>query len=328
MEITLLGTSSGTPTKSRNVSGAIVSSLESKKWYLVDCGEGTQHQVLHTRYSLSNLQAIFISHVHGDHCYGLPGLLASAAMSGRLNPLKIVCPGGVKKFMEVMVKETQMKLPYEVKFIDIESITSSLKIEKIKIDIIRLSHRVPSFGFKFSGFFKRKRQLDIEKLIAENIPKGELWGRVQSEKVVVLSDGRKIESDNFLMAEEKSKKVIICGDNDKPELLMPHMTDVDLVVHESTYTKDIALKVGSNPQHSYAALVASFAKKVGLRNLILTHFSPRYADDIGGSVSILDIESEARSIYDGNLFLAKDLDCYRMDRNGMVELKKPHSKVS
>jgi ribonuclease Z len=93
MEFTFLGTSSGTPTKSRNVSGLALSAKMSKPWYLVDCGEGTQHQILRTRYYLNNLKVIFITHIHGDHCYGLPGILAGASMAGRTAPLTIIGVG-------------------------------------------------------------------------------------------------------------------------------------------------------------------------------------------------------------------------------------------
>jgi len=112
MEITLLGTSSGTPTKTRNVSGTAIRKANSKSWYLVDCGEGTQHQILRTNLSLNHLQTIFITHIHGDHCYGLPGLLASAALSGRTVPLTIVGPRAINDFFTAIQKTTQLRLSY------------------------------------------------------------------------------------------------------------------------------------------------------------------------------------------------------------------------
>ena len=123
MEVIFLGTSSGVPTKHRNVTAIAVKMLKSKSWYLVDCGEGTQHQILHTNLSLNNLQAIFITHVHGDHCYGLPGLLASAAMSGRTNSLTIIGPGNIREFIENTQKTTQMRLSFNINFIDVEKVS-------------------------------------------------------------------------------------------------------------------------------------------------------------------------------------------------------------
>lgn len=318
MEITFLGTSSGIPTKSRNVSGAAIGLRGSKKWCLVDCGEGTQHQILHTRYSLNNLQAIFITHVHGDHCYGLPGLLASAAMAGRVESLKVICPKGVEHFMQAIIDATQLHFSYDVEFIDVASVgstsvDSTVILEGVTVDIIALSHRVDSFGFRFTDTLNAKKKLNTKKLIEANIPKGEMWGRIQKGENVLLNDGRQVVSADFLLASEPPQKIIICGDNDSPELLKPYMDGVSLVVHESTYTEDIAVKVGLGPQHSYAKRVAKFAQDVALKNLILTHFSPRYSEAPHRSPNMLDIEREAKSVYSGNLFLAKDFDCYQLD---------------
>ena len=322
MEVTLFGTSSGTPTKHRNVSAAAVSSLGAKSWFLVDCGEATQHQILHARYSLIHLQAIFISHVHGDHCYGLPGLLASASMLGRTSPLKIICPEGIRKCIEVIVAETEMRLSYPLEFIDIANLHSPLIFNNIEVDVITLSHRTPSFGFRFSFNLQAQFKLNTEKLMAENIPKGQVWGRLQKGEVLTLEDGRKLQGKDYLTPVEVANKLIICGDNDSPQLLKPYMPGVSLLVHEATYTEDIALKVGPGPQHSYAKQVASFAQQVDLPNLVLTHFSPRYTDSPERSPNIFDIEHEAKAVYSGNLFLAKDLDCYQVDNRGEVSLQR------
>lgn len=322
MEITFLGTSSGTPTKSRNVSGAAVGLRSTKKWFLVDCGEATQHQILHTRYSLNSLQAIFITHVHGDHCYGLPGLLASAAMAGRTEPLKVICPKGVEHFMQAIIEATQLHFSYSVEFIDSANIDSTIIIDGMAIDIIALSHRVDSFGFRFTDIVSGNKKLNTKKLIDENIPKGDVWGRIQKGDNITLDDGRRIISTDFLMESEPPQSIIICGDNDSPELLKPYMTGVSLVVHESTYTEDVAAKVGPGPQHSYAKRVAQFAQDVALKNLILTHFSPRYSEASERSPSMLDIEREAKSVYSGNLFLAKDFDCYQLDSKEKLSLER------
>lgn len=318
MEFTFLGTSSGTPTKSRNVSGVAVGLRDAKKWCLVDCGEGTQHQLLRTRYSLNNLQAIFISHVHGDHCFGLPGLLASAGMAGRTDSLKIVCPNGVINFMAAIVSETQTHFPYPIEFIDIETIGSTAEFDGMSVDVIALSHRVPSFGFRFESASKVQKKLNTKKLLEENIPKGELWGRIQKGENISLDDGSLVIGRDFLLDSEPPIKIIICGDNDSPELLEPYMSGVSVVVHEATYTEDIAIKVGKGPMHSYAKLVAQFAQRVALKNLILTHFSPRYIEGVERSPNISDIENEAKSAYRGHVYLANDFDCYQVSSKGEV----------
>ena len=110
MEITFLGTSSGVPTKNRNVSGLAIKKQDSKSWFLVDCGEGTQQQLLQTKLSLKYLTAICITHVHGDHCYGMPGLLATTAMSGRTEPITIIAPEGIITHIGYFLKKPVLAL--------------------------------------------------------------------------------------------------------------------------------------------------------------------------------------------------------------------------
>ena len=120
-----LGTSSGTPTKQRNVSAIAIKKANAKSWHLIDCGEGTQHQILHTHLSLNTLSSISITHIHGDHCYGLPGLLASAAMAGRTDPLLIIAPQGIQRFIETTCQLTELQLPYKINFLAVETMHQS-----------------------------------------------------------------------------------------------------------------------------------------------------------------------------------------------------------
>jgi ribonuclease Z len=174
MNLIFLGTSSGVPTKSRNVSGVALRESKGRGWYLVDCGEGTQHQLLHTPLSVNDLKALFITHVHGDHCYGLPGLLASAGMNGRKKPLKIVAPKGIKEWLLATQLNTELYLPYDFEFIETEGL-SDLAFNDMNISTVKLSHRVPSFAYVFTEK-DSERALDIDKLIQDGIPKGPIWG--------------------------------------------------------------------------------------------------------------------------------------------------------
>ncbi|WP_020408007.1 ribonuclease Z [Hahella ganghwensis] len=322
MEIIFLGTSSGTPTKRRNVSGAAIRKANAKAWYLVDCGEGTQHRLLETNLTLKNLQAICITHIHGDHCYGLPGLLASMAMQGRTEPVSLIGPKQVHDFIEGVIKSTELWLNFEIRFLDVEEqLSEGLQGVDLNIDAVRLSHRVPSFAYVFTEQASA-RKLDVDKLKSAGIPSGPIWGKIQSESRVLLQDGREIESDDFLLPPDRARRIIIAGDNDTPELLVPVITDVDVLVHEATYTQDQLERIGPGPQHSSAKRVAEFAESHQLPNLVLTHFSPRYDAGSTSGQSLSDIENEANAVYSGHLFLANDLECYNLKKNGVLSKKE------
>ena len=317
MEITFLGTSSGVPTKNRNVSGLAIKKQDSKSWFLVDCGEGTQHQLLHTKLSFKSLTAICITHVHGDHCYGLPGLLATTAMSGRTEPLTIIAPKGIEDFVRSTFALTDTHLSYEINFVAVEDINQPNLFDEFEITSIELSHRVPSFAFNFTEI-NRDKKLDTVKLEKLGIERGPLWGQLQKGESITLNNGKMVDPKDCYLEDIKPRAVIIGGDNDTPSLLEKYARRASLLVHESTYTDAISKKVGPGPQHSSAKSVAQFAESSQLGNLILTHFSARYQQDSEKPDSISEIENEARKHYSGNLFIAEDLNVFRLDKQGYL----------
>jgi ribonuclease Z len=316
MEILFLGTSSGTPTKARNVSGVALRLLASRQWHLVDCGEGTQHQILHTNLSLMQLGAIFITHIHGDHCYGLPGLLASAGMLNRAEPLYLIGPTPIRDFVQGVLDATQLQLPYPVEFIAVEDI-AALSLPDFQVQATPLSHRVPSYAYSFAEK-NVDAKLDTGKLDKEGIPRGPDWGHLQQGKNIDLPDGRSICASNYLLPSRKPRKIVIAGDNDTPGLLAEEARTADVLVHEATYTDEGLRKVGPAPQHSSAKIVAEFANEARINNLVLTHFSPRYQETASKGLLLSDLEAEARTAYRGTLFLAKDFDRYHLDRQGVL----------
>ncbi len=312
MNLLFLGTSAGVPTKTRNVSGVALRESQGKGWYLIDCGEGTQHQVLHTKLSLNSLRAILITHVHGDHCYGLPGLLASAAMNGRTEPLTIVAPAGVKAWLDATFEATQVCLPFALAFIDSDELPT-VEFERIAVTTSRLSHRAPSYAYGLTET-KVDAALNIEKLTLKGIPRGPLWGQLKQGFDVEFG-GERLKSRDFLISKHKPRKVVIAGDNDQPDLLSEACAGAQVLVHEATYTEAMAEKAG-DVGHSYAKQVAAFAESVALPNLVLTHFSPRYQPNPHASPSIEDIRKEAQRVYLGSLYLARDFGEYSLDKAG------------
>ncbi|WP_273203091.1 ribonuclease Z [Marinobacter subterrani] len=317
MEFTFLGTSAGTPTKSRNVTGLALSHGGPKHWYLIDCGEGTQHQLLRTHHSVMQLQAIFITHIHGDHTFGLPGLLTSASMLGRTAPLYLVAPRPVKTFVEAAIGNSDSSLSFELRFVDSEAEGFHWEDDAFSVSTVPLSHRVSCRAFVFTER-NLERQLLQDRLDADGIEAGPAWGRLQQGHDVVLQDGRLARCDDYTGIARKPRKVIVAGDNDQPDLLLGASTDAQVVIHEATYTQEVSDRVGPWPQHSSAAQVARFAEAAGVPNLVLTHFSSRYQLNPDAYPHIGEIESEARSIYRGNLYLARDFASYDLGKDGFL----------
>ncbi len=323
MELIFLGTSAGSPTKRRNVSACALRKFGAKRWYLVDCGEGTQHQILHTKLSIMHLEAIFITHIHGDHCYGLPGLLASAMMSGRTEALSIVAPQAIQRFIEAVLETTELPLSFEIHFQSLESLDKTLKFRHFKVQKISLSHRVASVAYHFceTGIGLR---LDVEKLNADKIASGPHWNLLQKGLDVEV-EGQNLRSSDYTFVAHAPRKVIIGGDNDSPQLLAPFCEGLDVLVHEATYSQQMSDKIGPAPQHCSAKALAEFAQQQQLGNLIMTHFSPRYQYPPSKGLLITELEDEAKSYYSGQLHLANDFDNFRLTSNGELKLLIPSS---
>jgi ribonuclease Z len=317
MKFTFLGTSAGVPTKQRNVTGLALGLEHSKDWCLVDCGEGTQQQLLHTTYSLSTLAAIFITHVHGDHCYGLPGVLASAGMSGRTAPLKVIAPKPLQEFIEVMLRTTDCYIPYELVFIATEDINEPIEVAGFAVEPFALSHRVPCHAWRFTEL-NMERKLDTHKLQRDGIPRGPLWGELKSGQSITLENGQQIEIEDYYLPQRKPRQCIVAGDNDQPELLVTATKGIDLLIHEATYTQAVSDKVGPAPMHSSAKQLAIFAEQGHVPNLIMTHFSARYGGNGKNSVEQLRIEAEAH--YSGEVYLAEDFASYQLKVGGELKV--------
>ncbi|MEH6668587.1 MAG: ribonuclease Z [Psychrobacter sp.] len=355
LKLTFLGTSAGVPTKQRNVTALAIECLnphtsgvqqgsrqqnnqskKSRPWVLIDCGEGTQQQLLRTKLSLHQLAAICITHVHGDHCYGLPGLLASAAMSGRREPLTLIAPKAIATLLDAITATTELYLPFALNFIAIEEVlaeqgdTNKVNIslsdqQQLDIDITLLSHRVASHAFGITQTISR-RTLNTDKLVADGIPASALWGKLQQGEDVTTEGNRQLRSVDYVDNEIQRTRVVVAGDNDAPNLLSKAVINADLLVHEATYTHEVMMAIQArnpdyDPMHSSAHVVGTFAQKMNLKNIILTHFSARYQNfdnPDSETPNMAYIRLDAQSVYQGNLWLAADFDQYMVD--GAVEL--------
>lgn len=312
-KLTFLGTSSGVPTKNRNVTALALQTALNRDWWLIDCGEGTQHRLQHIALTVHDLAGICITHVHGDHSYGLPGFLASAAMGGRKRPLILIAPLAIKAWLDATMLHTELFLPFPLVHVDVDAAQQVHQEAGLQIERHALSHRAPSVGFRFAVEIA-KWKLDSAALRARGVAPGPDWGKLQAGQDVRRDDGSVLAAADFRVAQVERAAVVIGGDNDTPALLSDACADAQLLVHEATYTEAILQKVGPGPTHSSVQRVARFATERGLPNLILTHFSARYDNAEG----MAELEAEARAHYAGQLFLAEDFASYELDADGVV----------
>lgn len=310
MKLTFLGTSSGIPTRQRNVSGLAVQTVLGADWFLVDCGEGTQHRLLQTPLSLHDMTAVCITHVHGDHCYGLPGLLASAGMGKRTKPLKLIAPLPVWQWFQATRQLTDLHLPYEVEHVDVEVKPLVFEATGLRVERHVLRHRVPSHAYRVQVQTRRVR-LKVDALHAVGLPPGPAWRALQTGEDVPFN-GVVLRSADFAETLIDTASAVMGGDNAEPALLRAACEGVQLLVHEATYTQDVLDKVGPGPMHSSARLLAEFAQSAEVPNLVLTHFSARHQNEDG----MRELMAETQAYYRGNAFLANDLDVFELDSAG------------
>ena len=314
MHFVFLGTSAGTPTRERNVSALAVCPDQPRDWMLVDCGEGTQHQILRSRLRLPRLRHILITHLHGDHSFGLPGLLSSRAMSGATDTLDLHGPEGLRTFLMTALNLSNTTLTYDLAIRELSGPGPVLETGTLTVEALAMTHTGPCYGYLIREKAVPGR-LDAEALAAAGVPAGPDYGRLKKGETVRLPDGRVVDGREYLSPPLPGRNVLVAGDNDDPGSLVGRLSGVDLLVHEATYTSDVAGGLAFDPGHSTAAAVAAAAEQASIPNLVLTHISARYAttpDARGRDVE--DLRKEAENAYSGCLFVADDFDELVLDR--------------
>jgi ribonuclease Z len=306
VELVFLGTGAGMPSKSRNVSSVALQLLEERgTTWLFDCGEGTQHQILHTNVRPGKIEKIFITHCHGDHLFGLPGLLSSRTFLGGDEPVTIYGPKGVKEFVETTFQVSHTYVKYPISFIEIEE-GIIFEDEKFKVECIELEHGIQSFGYKIIEK-DLPGELLVEELKKIGIEPGPIYKYLKEGRKVTLEDGRIIDGKNFLGQSKAGRKIAIAGDTrmtNKSNLLAEGM---DVLVHEATFSKDEA-RHAYDYFHSTSTQVANVAQSEQIKMLILTHISARYQ---GEDTDML--LQQAKEIF-SNTQIAKDYDRFPIPR--------------
>ncbi len=291
IEVTFLGTSSMVPTKERNQS-AILITYETHG-ILIDCGEGTQRQLRHANIPLTKITKILISHWHGDHTLGLPGLIQSLSASEYQKTLEIYGPKGTKKHFEHMFQAFLMDRHIDIRITEVSEGTF-FENEEFLLESFKLEHGITTLGYNFVE--KDKRRINVRKVQGLGIPEGPLLGRLQKGKSIT-HDGKKVDADEVTRI-IKGKKISIISDTLPCSNCEKMSKDADLLICESTYSSALDEK-SRDYNHMTSGQAAMIANKANVKKLILTHFSARYK-------STLELNEDATNYFQ-NTICAYDL---------------------
>lgn len=305
MEITFLGTGAGLPSKERNVTAIALSMLqELNEVWLFDCGEATQHQLLQTKIKPRKINKIFLTHLHGDHIYGLPGFLSSRSFqAGTDRPLTVYGPSGIKDFIEYSLKLSHTHLTYPIEIIEMEE-GLLFENDHIRVDVKKLAHGVPSYGFRVMEKDKAGELL-VDKLKEKGIRPGPIYREIKENPQVTLEDGRILNRNEFIGPSKKGRIISILGDTLYQAAHQSFIQESDILIHEATFAAD-KKELAKAYFHSTNKEAATLACNADCKQLILTHISSRYQPH-----EMNAFLAEAKEIF-SNTSIAKDFDVYSL----------------
>lgn len=274
-EVTILGSSSATPIFNRNPSAQILNINE--KYFLIDCGEGTQQQLLRNGIKAQRIEHIFISHLHGDHYLGLVGLLSSLHLNGRTKPLYLYAPPELKEILEIQFKYSQTVLRYPIVYYFTKADVSERIFENqdITVETIILEHRIPCTGFKFSQK-KRLRKVIKEKLEELEVPVN-IIPLLKRGFDYTDSKGKVHPFSELTTEADEPKSYAYCSDTICNWNYLEQIKGADTIYHEATFMHDM-LDRAQETFHTTALQAAEVAVKAEAKQLLLGHFSARYRE--------------------------------------------------
>jgi len=308
VQLTFLGTSSGVPTRARNVSSVALSLPQRAEVWLFDCGEATQHQLQRTPLKLSHISRIFITHLHGDHLFGVMGLLATCGLAGQGQEIHLYGPDGLAEYVRMSAELSRTTLSDTLK---IHTVEAGLihRDDEYSVTCLPLKHRITSYGYRVTER-DRPGRFDVERAQALGVPPGPLFGRLKNGESIELADGRIVHGRDLNGNLIEGRSIVYCTDTTYCGNSVALSEHADALVHEATFAaEDEPLAVQS--MHSTATMAARVASEARVRQLLLTHISPRYTRE--SAVTPDDLLAQARAIFP-RTEMARDLMTYEVPR--------------
>ncbi|MBM5828127.1 MAG: ribonuclease Z, partial [Cyanobacteria bacterium M_surface_7_m2_040] len=272
MQVTFLGTSSGVPTRGRNVSSVALRLPQRSELWLFDCGEATQHQFLRSELRVSQLRRIFITHMHGDHVFGLPGLLASLGLAGACPGIDLYGPDLLRDYLEGVLRTSSTRIGYPLRTHRVRQAAASgavlLDDADLQVRCAPLTHRVPAYAYRVDQK-PRPGRFDMERARSLGIPPGPVYARLKAGQDVSLEDGRIINGASRCGPPRPGASVVYCTDTVFCEAAVALARGADLLIHESTFSHGEA-EMAIARQHSTSTMAAQTALEAGVKQLVLT----------------------------------------------------------
>jgi ribonuclease Z len=274
LSVLFLGTGGSVPTVARSLPAVLLQ--RQGEQVMFDCGEGVQRQMVKAKVGFHRKMKIFVSHMHGDHVLGLPGLLQTMALMGREKKLEVYGPEGLGRFLECVHESLQFGLTFPVEVHEVQSDGVVCEEKDYTIEAARSNHVVNSWSYVFMEK-PRAGKFYPKKAKALGVPEGELWSKLQHGVSVELEDGRVVRPEAVVGSLRKGRKIAYSGDTRPFGLFVEFAADADLIIHESTFDDALADKAEVDG-HSTPSQAALQAKRAKAKKLVLTHISARYAD--------------------------------------------------
>lgn len=274
LHVVFLGTGGSIPTMGRSLPAVLLQ--RQSEQIMFDCGEGVQRQMVKAKVGFHRKMKIFVSHMHGDHVLGLPGLLQTMALLGRERKLEVYGPVGIGQFFKCVKESLNFGLTFDVEINEVCCDGVVCEEAEYFIEAVRSNHVISGWSYAFTEK-TRPGKFHPDRAKALGIPEGELWSLLQHGDSVKLSDGRVVHPESVLGSPRKGRKIVYSGDTRPFESFIKFAADSDLVIHEATFDDALAEKAELDG-HSTPSQAAMQAKKAKAKRLVLTHVSARYAD--------------------------------------------------